>query len=140
MQNHPATSEVRLQGLRILVVDDEPDTSELLRRLLNRAGAQASVAGSVSEALAAFYSMRPHLLVSDISMPEEDGCVLVQRLRRSGFAIPAVAVTANAGFDDREHALAAGFDAYMPKPIDSRELLQLLSALARKRGMTAAEA
>ena len=134
MHDHPATSEVRLKGLRILVVDDEPDTAELMRRLLNRAGAQASVAGSASEAFASLAAMRPHLLVSDISMPQEDGYALMQRLRKSGVAIPAVAVTANAGLDDRENALAAGFDAYLPKPIDSRELLQLIASLARQRG------
>ena len=133
MHDHPAPSDVRLQGLRILVVDDEPDTGELLRRLLNRAGAQASVAASVSEAIASISAMRPHLLVSDISMPVEDGYALVQHLRQSGVAIPAVAVTANVQHEDRENALAAGFDAYLPKPIDSRELLRLLAALARRR-------
>ena len=137
MHDHPATNDIRLKGLRILVVDDEPDTGELLRRLLNRAGAQASVAASVAEALAAVSSLRPHLLVSDISMPEEDGFMLVQRLRKSGVAIPAVAVTANTGLADRQNALAAGFDAYMPKPINSRELLQLLASLARSRSVKA---
>lgn len=137
MQKNPALTESRLQGLRILVVDDEPDTGELLRRFLNNAGAQASVAASVSEAIATIAAMRPHLLVSDISMPEEDGYALMQRLRKNGMSIPAVAVTANVGYNDRDKALAAGFDAYLPKPIDARELLRLLASLARSRGALA---
>jgi CheY-like chemotaxis protein len=137
VQKNPVAIESRLEGLRILVVDDEPDTGELLRRLLNHAGAQASVAASASEAIATVAAMRPHLLVSDISMPEEDGFALMRRLRKGGLSIPAVAVTANVGYDDRDNALAAGFDAYLPKPINTSELLRVLASLARSRGARA---
>lgn len=130
----PARGRARLAGARILVVDDEVDSRELLLQLLASWGARPRGAGSAREAAAALEADRPDLLVSDIAMPGEDGCQLVQELRRreralGERALPAVALTAFTRPEDRRRVLAAGFDAHVPKPVEPDELVATLSAL-----------
>ena len=121
-----------LAGLRVLVVDDEPDARELLRALLGMYGIEVHVASSAAEALDGMEQFKPDVLVSDIGMPGEDGYGLIKRIRASdgrAASTPAVALTAYARREDRARALGAGFDMHMPKPVEPGELLVVLASL-----------
>ncbi|HWS55726.1 MAG TPA: ATP-binding protein, partial [Pyrinomonadaceae bacterium] len=143
---HPAARETlpafecveRLDGLRILVVDDEPDTRELLRAGLGRCGAEVTTAVSVAEALEAMASAAPDLLISDIGMPGEDGYELVRRVRQlpaeAGGRVPAIALTAYARVEDRMQALRAGYQMHVPKPVELAELVAVAASLVRRGG------
>jgi PAS domain S-box-containing protein len=124
----------RLDGLKILVVDDEQDTQALLRTSLSQCGAEVTVAGSVSEAFAAIGAAVPDVLISDIGMPDEDGYELIQRLRalplESGGKVPAIALTAYARAEDRLRALRAGFQMHVPKPVELAELVTVVASVA----------
>jgi CheY-like chemotaxis protein len=123
-----------LTGVKVLVVDDAPDTLELTRQVLAGGGAVALGAGSADAALAMLESERPDVLVSDIGMPEVDGFELMRRVRRLGVAgmgnIPAIALTAFTRQQDREEALRAGFTAYLAKPVAPAELVATVAGLA----------
>lgn len=127
----------RLDGLRVLVVDNEPDARELLVVLLQRCGAQVSTAGSAHEALALVQAEHPDVLVSDIGMPNEDGFDLIRKVRllapESGGLTPAAALTAYGTPEDRARALVAGFQTHVPKPVDPIELAIVVSHLAASR-------
>src|SRR5262249_54732065 len=118
--------------LRIVVVDDEDDARELLQSVLVGAGATVTAAISTAEALAAVYRLRPHLLISDIGLPGEDGYELIRRIRaaesQGGAHMAAIAVTAYASDADRSQAIAAGYDVHLSKPLD---FSRLLSTIAR---------
>jgi PAS domain S-box-containing protein len=122
----PARSPRRLTGLRILSVDDDPNTREMLQEALQRAGAVVESAASAPEALDKLQSFRPHVLLSDIGLPEEDGYDLLRKVRAlnasSGGAIPAVALTGYAREQDYQAALAAGYQAFVAKPVNLEEL------------------
>jgi len=124
----------QIQGLHILVVDDEADTREMLRELLEQGGARVCLAASAAEALRQLDAERPDLLLSDIGMPGEDGYALVARVRsrapEAGGAIPAVALTAYARPEDRTRALLAGFNNHVAKPVEPLELLAVIAALS----------
>jgi PAS domain S-box-containing protein len=132
----PIEHEPSLEGVHVLVVDDELDARELLRSLLQSCGARVSTAASADEAGHILRDARPDLLVSDIGMPGEDGIDLISRVRASGPAaggsIPAVALTAFARPEDRARALSAGFSAYLTKPVDLALLLRTLARLLRR--------
>lgn len=120
-----------LGGARILVVDDDADARELLVQLLAGWGASPVAAASAREALARAAAERPDLLISDIAMPGEDGCVLIEELRavERGLGappVPAVALTAFTRPEDRRRVLAAGFDAHVAKPATLEELLEII--------------
>ena len=121
---------IDLRGVRILVVDDEDDTRVLVRRLLEAAGARVSTAASANHALDVLKRERPHVLITDISMPEHDGYELLTRVRQlpddQGGTIPALALTAYAGAEHRKRALATGFQAHITKPVDAIELLSIV--------------
>jgi PAS domain S-box-containing protein len=123
-----------LEGLMILIVDDEHDTRELLRTSLSECGAQVTVAGSVEEAFAAFAASIPDILISDIGMPDVDGYELIRRLRElpleCGGKIPAIALTAYARVEDRLKALRAGFQMHVPKPVELAELVTVVASVA----------
>jgi len=122
-----------IRGVRVLVVDDDPDARELLSTILQQAGGEVVSAGSADEALAVFERLRPDVLVSDIGMPDGDGYSLIRRVRLleddSGTRVPAVALTAFARAEDRSQALRCGFQAHLPKPIEPGELTALIARL-----------
>jgi hypothetical protein len=130
-----------LHGIRVLVVDDEFDSRELIAAALGRCGAEVVSAASSEEALAHLKGQRHDVLVSDIEMPGEDGYAFLEKVRRlppdEGGLTPAVALTAYAGTEDRMHALAAGFQIHVPKPVQPAELALVVSSLARGRAFRA---
>ncbi|HEY4016433.1 MAG TPA: response regulator [Polyangiaceae bacterium] len=130
-------ASARLAGLRVLLVDDDPDALELLSTMLARHGAEALRAASVTKALEAVLEHRPDVLVSDVAMPGRDGLDLIRSLRllseECGGRTPALVVTAFASPRDRARALAAGFDMYASKPVDLEELVLSIASLARRK-------
>jgi PAS domain S-box-containing protein len=127
-----------LSGLRVLVVDDEPDARELLRQVLADCGAEVQVAGGADEALMLLRRERPHLLVSDVGMPVTDGYELLKKIRALGEAgggrLPAIALTAFARSEDRTRALRAGFLVHVSKPVEPAELVATVAAVAGRTG------
>jgi len=123
---------VSLAALRVLVVDDDPDTLEALRQLLEQAGAGVVTAPSTGEAMAALERSRPDVILSDIGMPGEDGISLIRRVRAldAERPIPAAALTAYTQDEDRERALRAGYQVFLPKPVDPGVLTAALARLA----------
>jgi PAS domain S-box-containing protein len=111
-----------LSGVRVLVVDDEHDTREILSVMLTRYGAEIRTAGSAAEAMNVFGQWLPDVLVSDIGMPEEDGYALIKKIRalppENGADVPAIALTAFASAQDKKIALAAGFQRHIAKPVE----------------------
>ncbi len=129
-----ATEESRrLDGVRVLVVEDNPDTLEMLRFILRESGAEVIAAESADEAMDALERFRPDALVSDIAMPGKDGYDLIREVRsrapEQGGKIPAVAVTAYARAEDRMRALASGFQMHVAKPVDPNELIAVVASL-----------
>jgi signal transduction histidine kinase len=125
---------VGLSGLDVLVVDDDPDSLELVREALAQAGAAVRGARSAKEALEALGEAVPSALLSDIAMPDEDGYALIRRIRslapERGGKVPAAALTAFAFPEDKEQALRAGFDDFLAKPIAPWELVEAVAKLA----------
>jgi CheY-like chemotaxis protein len=127
-----------LAGVRVLVVEDHPDTAEMVRAVLTGHGARVRVAGSLGEALVVLGGLDFDVLVSDVGMPDGNGYELVQRLRERERAagrgpLPAVAVTAFAGSEARERALAAGFCDYAAKPIEPADLIETVVRACTRR-------
>jgi signal transduction histidine kinase len=122
-----------LEGIRVLVVDDDKDTRELIVAMLTERRGEAIAVSSAAEGLLAVRSFCPHVIVSDIGMPTDDGYAFVERLRlldpAEGGSTPIVALTAFAGPQDRERALRAGFDTYVAKPVGSAELATVIANL-----------
>ena len=125
-----------LDGLRILVVDDEADARDVVTRALDECGARTVSAGSAGEAWRLLSEFHPDVLVSDIRMPGEDGYSLIQRIRSQSGAsqgLPAVALTGLAHPEDRRRALTAGYQSFVPKPVEVSELAEVIRRIARKR-------
>jgi len=126
-----------LAGLRVLLVDDEADTRDLLVTALEQCGAQVTAVANVPDALAALDRERPDVLISDIGVPGEDGYSLICKLRArsadQGGNLPAAALTAYARSEDRIRALSAGFQTHLAKPIDPAELVATIAALAGRQ-------
>ena len=123
-----------LEGLKVLVVDDEADTRELIREVLKECGSEVITSCSVPEALAALEEHKPDVLISDLGMPDEDGYALISKIRAlpsdRGGLIPAAALTAYARAEDRMRVLRSGFQFHLPKPVDSAELVTVVASLA----------
>ncbi len=128
---------VRLDGLRVLVVDDEADARRLLAKVLEQAGASVTAAGSAREAMQLLPEVNPQLLVSDIGMPDEDGLDLIRQVRKAGHGardLPAVALTAFVRKEDQRQALLAGFQVHVTKPVDPHDLTVVLASLTGRTG------
>ncbi len=127
-----------IDGIKVLVVDDEPDARALIKRLLEDRGAIVTTVSSASDAIAALVTQRPDVLVSDIGMPGEDGYMMMQRIRalgrERGGGVPALALTAYAGSEDRTRSILAGFQMHISKPVAPSELIASVSRLAGRLG------
>jgi PAS domain S-box-containing protein len=130
-----AASQPDLRNIKVLVVDDEEDSLLIIKRILERCGAQVCAVRSMDEALQEFARFAPHVVVSDIGMPEHDGYELITRVRKlpRGRTVPAIALTALARIDDRNRALRAGFQLHVAKPVDFTELVTVVQNLAALR-------
>ena len=132
----PNDTSDRLDGLRILVVDDEADTRELLRQGLEFCGAKVNVASSAAEAFEALRGPIPDILISDIGMPGTDGYDLIREVRKlplhRGGKIAAIALTAYTRVEDRMQALRAGYDMHVPKPVELAELVAVAASVTRR--------
>jgi CheY-like chemotaxis protein len=128
-----------LSGMRVLLVDDEPDARNVIGEILTRCGAEVRGVASAKEAMESFRKSPPDVLISDISMPHEDGYALIKAVRTlkpdEGGNIPAVALTAFAGQVDRSRLLASGFQMHLPKPIDPTQLPSLLAGLRERTAL-----
>jgi PAS domain S-box len=126
-----------LTGLRVLVVDDDSDTREMISMMLNQYGATVCTASSSVEALEAFHEWQPNVLVSDLGMPGEDGFALIGKVRtltpEQGGNIPAAALTAYIRDEDRQQALAAGYQTHIAKPVDPTTLVRAVAGLAKQK-------
>lgn len=138
---HPAAREMlpsfsypeKLDGLKVLVVDDEADTRELLKIGVGQSGAEVLAATSTQEALVMIQEARPDVLISDIGMPDQDGYELIKLVRQlpaeRGGKIPAIALTAYARTEDRLRALRTGYQMHVPKPVELAELVTTIASL-----------
>jgi PAS domain S-box-containing protein len=121
-----------LRGRLVLVVEDHDDARQLIAATLESVGATVFAAGSVREAIQLFERSRPDVVIADIGLPEEDGYTLLRRIRRlaadRGRQVPAIALTAYARAEDREQALAAGYQHHVTKPVDPQTLLRIVAA------------
>jgi PAS domain S-box-containing protein len=128
---HSSRSE--LAGVRVLFVDDQADARDLARVIFSNAGAESTITSSASEALDALDRLPIDIVVADIAMPEVDGYALIGEIRRRDAVAqrhtPAIAATAYRGDDDRARALAAGFDAYVKKPMDAATLTSMVAGV-----------
>lgn len=122
----------RLDGIKVLIVDDETDSAEVLKMMLSQCGAQVTAAGSAGDALNAIQDNSFDLIVSDIGMPEMDGYELMKAVREQGKTTPAVALTAYARAEDRLRALRAGYQMHVTKPVEYAELITVLSSLLHR--------
>jgi CheY-like chemotaxis protein len=128
-----------LTGLRVLVVDDEPDSNELLSTLLTGNGAEVRVARSAADGFDELIRWRPDVLVSDVGMPAEDGCAFIARVRALEddlSRLPAIALTAYASPEDRVRIFSAGFHVHVVKPFEPGELVAAVANIARVPGVS----
>jgi signal transduction histidine kinase/ActR/RegA family two-component response regulator len=127
-------TRLKLEGLKVLVVDDEPDTRHVISAVIKKSGAEVKTCASAHEAFEALIEWKPDVLMSDIGMPGEDGYSLIKKVRalsaERGGQTPAAALTAYARDEDRERALAAGYQMHVAKPIGTRELIATIAGLA----------
>lgn len=134
VSNGHFTSLPSLDEVKVLLVDDDPDTLQVVRAMLGGSKAVVQTASSVSEAMEILEWYNPHVLVSDLAMPGEDGYSLIRKVRAlgvdSGYEIPAIALTSYVRVEDRTRALSAGFNLFVPKPVQPEELITAIANLA----------
>ncbi|MEH2307144.1 response regulator [Nostoc sp.] len=128
-----SNQSMSFKGLRLLVVDDDPDTRTLLTFLFELEGAEIITAASAGDAIEIMSFFKPDIFISDIYLPDENGCSLLMKVRnleaKRGRKIPAIALTASAFDEDRNRALLAGYDIYRCKPIDLDDLSSTVASL-----------
>jgi CheY-like chemotaxis protein len=127
-----------IAGVKVLVVDDEPDARALLQRFLEDCDAVVETAEDADQAIEQIRSFKPDVFVSDIGMPGEDGYALIRRVRqleeRHGGSVPAIALTAYARMEDRVRCISAGFQMHVAKPVEAMELITMVGSLAGRAG------
>ena len=129
--------DLHLDGIRVMVVDDDDDALRLVRDILESAGAHVLTAASAEAALERLQSERPQVLISDLGMPDMDGFQFIKHIRQLADTvlrgIPAAALTAYARSGDRAKSLRAGFEMHLSKPIEPAELVAAVGALSRRQ-------
>ncbi len=125
-----AAEPKRLDGLTVLVVDDDEDARELFAEFLEHVGATVIAVPSAAAALESLAVSVPHLMISDIGLPGADGYELIRRVRAIAPGLPAIAVSGYARAEDRKRALAEGFQLHLTKPVDLSEVVGLIASLA----------
>jgi PAS domain S-box-containing protein len=136
-KNGSTSDSTRLDGVRVLLVDDDTDSCNVMARILRQIGAVIKVTTNVDDALVELEHFKPQILVSDIGMPDRDGYDLIREVRGLGHSfqnLPAIALTALAGPQDRRRALLAGYQVHLAKPIDSTELTTAIAVLSKRLG------
>jgi signal transduction histidine kinase/CheY-like chemotaxis protein len=128
-----------LRGIKVLVVEDEVDARELIRRLLVEWEALPAVAASSAEAQRLLLTFKPDVIVSDIGMPQKDGYEFIREVRKQGLTTPAVALSAYARAEDRVRSAQTGYQTHLAKPVEPAELLAVIASLAGRYEMTAQE-
>jgi CheY-like chemotaxis protein len=133
ISNSATNDQLSLRGLRILVVDDDRNTLEMLSELLSCYNADVRTAESVATALILYRSWSPELLLSDLGMPEQDGYDLIRNIHALPYGLlrKAIAITGFSRDEDRERALAAGYDNFLTKPVDFGQLINLITEINR---------
>ena len=133
ISNSATNGQLSLNGLRILVVDDDRNTLEMLSELLSSYNADVRTAESVATALILYRSWAPELLLSDLGMPEQDGYDLIRNIHAlpHGLLRKAIAITGFSRDEDRERALAAGYDNFLTKPVEFEQLINLIAEINR---------
>jgi PAS domain S-box-containing protein len=133
---HRPSCPPALSGLRMLVVEDEADSREFIKVMLEQCEAEVRAVGSAAEALEMLQQWRPDVLISDIQMPGEDGYHLIKKVRslsvEQGGGVPAIALTAHTRGEDRLQALSAGYDTHIAKPVEYVELETVIASLVRR--------
>jgi CheY-like chemotaxis protein len=133
----PPRAPASLAGLRILLVDDDADARDLLTLALQQSGAEVTAVTSTEAAMESIVRWHPHVLVSDIGLPGQDGFALIRQVRslrpEQGGTTPAIALTAYASPEDRQRAAAAGFQLHVSKPVEPSRLIETIGQLARPR-------
>jgi two-component system, OmpR family, response regulator len=131
-----------LQGLRVLFVDDNIDCCDLIARTLQNYGMEVQTAFSVQQALETFIRWQPDILVSDIALPKEDGYALIHQVRKLtgklAKSVPAIAMTSCVNEQMHQRTMLAGFDLWVPKPVDIDELVAMLGILAIRQKSSSA--
>jgi len=128
-------ADIALDRIRIMIVDDEAETRELLKIMLASHGAEVTVCSSGSEALTKIPDWKPQVIVSDIGMPVLDGYSFIRKVRSLDSEwrdTPAIALTAYARAEDRMRSLAAGFQMHVPKPVEASELVMVIASLVKR--------
>jgi CheY-like chemotaxis protein len=127
-----------LEGIRVVVIDDQADARELVARVLSECGAEVTSSDDAAETLRLVETIRPHVLISDIGMPRVDGFELLRRVRALGASrggmLPAIALTAFARTEDRTRALRAGFLMHIAKPVEAAELIASVASITGRTG------
>ena len=131
----PRSRYITLSGIKILVIDDESDSRELINEVLTECDADVITAASAAEGLELLQSRRPDVIISDIGMPEKDGYQLIREVRNlpaaHGGKTPAIALTAFARSEDRTRAMMAGYQMHLSKPVESHELIATIGSLSK---------
>lgn len=134
--DYPNQSDSPLAGLRVLVVDDDEDSRFYISTVLEGDGANVTAVASAAAAISVLPQFQPNILICDIAMPEEDGYSLIRKIRvlkpEEGGDVPAVALTAYAESEERERALAAGFQTHVAKPVDPGVLVEVVADVFTK--------
>lgn len=127
-----------LAGIKVVIIDDEEDSRVLLKEILAQSGAEVTLCSSVLAVIETIQSVHPHIMISDIGMPDEDGYSLIAKVRalplENGGQTPAIALTGYARVEDRIKVLSSGFQMFIPKPLEPTELVAAVGSLARMSG------
>jgi signal transduction histidine kinase/CheY-like chemotaxis protein len=128
----PMDVERPLEGLRLLLVEDDPDSRNMMTLFLELSGAEVKSASNAVDALQMLQEQQPDVMLADVGLPQIDGYMLVRQMHEQGFGTPAIALTGYASADDRDKAIAAGFSEHLGKPVSLDALVRVLTSVSRR--------